>query len=77
MVIGLLLVLKASTVLVTRTWSITLKNLQVSLEERLHQRLKRVAADRSETLANLIREAITAFVTQHEINQAQQNEEDN
>ena len=43
-----------------------MKNLQVALEDRLHQRLKRVAADTSQTLANLIRLAITQFVEQHE-----------
>jgi len=43
-----------------------LKNLQVALEDRLHQRLKRVAADTSQTLANLIRQAVTSFVEQHE-----------
>ena len=52
------------------------KNLQVSLEERLHKRFKRVAAERGETLANLIREAVTAFVTAHEHRQVEQNEED-
>ena len=52
-----------------------MKNLQVSLEESLHKRFKRVAADRGETLANLIREAVTAFVTTHEQRQAEQNEE--
>ena len=39
-------------------------------------RLKRVAADRSETLANLIREAVAAFVTAHEKRQAELTEED-
>lgn len=51
-----------------------MKNLQVALDERLHQRLKRVAADRSETLANLIREAVSALVDQHERNQAHEEE---
>ena len=53
-----------------------LKNLQVSLEESLHKRFKRVAADRGETLANLIREAVTAFVSAHEHRQSELNEED-
>ncbi len=48
-----------------------MKNLQVALEERLHQRLKRVAADTGATLANLIREAVTAFVEQHESRKAE------
>jgi len=52
------------------------KNLQVSLEESLHKRFKRVAADRGETLANLIREAVTAFVSAHEHRQSELNEED-
>ena len=58
------------------TRSLIVKNLQVSLEESLHKRFKRVAADRGETLANLIREAVTAFVTAHEQRQAEQTEED-
>ena len=52
-----------------------MKNLQVALDERLHQRLKRVAADRAETLANLIREAVSDLVDQHEKQQAVQIEE--
>lgn len=52
-----------------------MKNLQVSLEEPLHKRFKRVAADRGETLANLIREAVTAFVAAHEQRQAELTEE--
>lgn len=46
-----------------------MKNLQVALEDRLHQRLKRVAADTSQTLANLIRQAVTQFVEQQETQQ--------
>lgn len=72
-----LLAIAASVVLAPISRSIKLKNLQVALEVSLHQRLKRVAADRDETLANLIREAITAFVTQHEQAQANHGEEDN
>ena len=53
-----------------------MKNLQVSLEESLHKRFKRVAAERGETLANLIREAVTAFVTAHEQRQVELIEED-
>jgi hypothetical protein len=43
-----------------------MKNLQVALDERLHQRLKRVAADRGETLGNLVRQAVTLLVETHE-----------
>lgn len=53
-----------------------MKNLQVSLEEGLHKRFKRLAADRGETLANLVREAVTAFVTAHEQRQSELDEED-
>lgn len=53
-----------------------MKNLQVSLDENLHKRFKRVAADRGETLANLIREAVTAFVAAHEQRQAELKVED-
>ena len=62
---GPLLVIPESKVLdaITRN---AMKNLQVSLEERLHQRFKIVAADRGETLANLIRQAIAQFVERHE-----------
>ncbi len=52
--------------LVAITRSIPIENLQVALEDRLHQRLKRVAADTSQTLADLIRLAVTQFVEQHE-----------
>lgn len=73
---GPLQVLAQSISLVAITWSTTLKNLQVSLDESAHRRLKRVAADRGETLANLIREAVSAFVAAHEHRQAEMNEED-
>lgn len=43
-----------------------MKNLQVALDEAIHQRLKHVAADRSETLANLIREAVQLLIAEHE-----------
>jgi len=43
-----------------------LKSLQVALEDRLHQRLKVVAADTGQTLATLIRLAVTSFVERHE-----------
>jgi len=43
-----------------------MKNLQVSLVEDVHLRLKRVALDEEETLANLIRQAIAEFVERHE-----------
>ena len=43
-----------------------MKNLQVALDERLHQRLKRVAADKGETLGNLVRRAVTLLIEQHE-----------
>lgn len=43
-----------------------MKNLQVALDETLHQQLKHVAADRSETLANLIREAVQLLIEQHQ-----------
>jgi len=64
-----LLVIPESRVLdaITRN---AMKNLQVSLEERLHQRFKIVAADRGETLANLIRQAIAEFVERHEQRQS-------
>ena len=74
--IGLLQVLAASTGLVAITWSTIVKNLQVSLEESLHKRFKRVAADRGETLANLVREAVTAFVAAQEQREAELKEED-
>ena len=72
----MLQVLAASTGLVAITGSTIVKNLQVSLEESLHKRFRRVAADRGETLANLIREAVTAFVAAHEQSQAELKEED-
>jgi hypothetical protein len=43
-----------------------LKSLQVALEDRLHQRLKVVAADTGQTLATLIRLPVTSFVERHE-----------
>lgn len=43
-----------------------MKNLQVSLEEFQHQKLKHVAADTSKTLAVLIREAVELLIDQHE-----------
>ena len=49
-----------------------MKNLQVALEDRLHQRLKMVAADTGQTLATLIRLAVTLFVERHEAPHAEQ-----
>ena len=43
-----------------------MKNLQAALDEPIHQKLKHVAADRSETLANLIREAVQLLIDHHE-----------
>ena len=43
-----------------------MKNLQVALEEADHKRLKRMAADTGETLANLIRQAVLKLVDEHE-----------
>ena len=43
-----------------------MKNLQVSLEQTQHQRLKHVAADVGKTLAVLIREAVGMLIEQHE-----------
>jgi predicted transcriptional regulator len=44
-----------------------MKNLQVSLDDQLHLRLKRIALEKQQTLANLIREAVASLVEQHEI----------
>ncbi|MBN2197144.1 MAG: hypothetical protein JW751_30340 [Polyangiaceae bacterium] len=43
-----------------------MKNLRVSLVEDVHLRLRRVALEEGETLANLIRRAIEEFVERHE-----------
>lgn len=51
-----------------------MKNLQVALVEDVHQRLKRAALDRGETLANLVREAVQEFVERHEQRQAKHGE---
>ncbi|MBN2193902.1 MAG: hypothetical protein JW751_13890 [Polyangiaceae bacterium] len=53
-----------------------MKQLQVALDERLHKRLKRVAADRAESLGNLLREAVTTFVEHHEQSQNQDHGEE-
>jgi len=51
------------------------KTLQVAFEEGMHQKLKHVAADTGETLANLIRQAVALLIEQHEKRQAEQHGE--
>lgn len=65
--------IRSSTVLASILRS-TMKNLQVSLVEDVHLRLKRAALDEEETLANLIRRAIAEFVERHEQRQAKSGE---
>ncbi len=59
-----------------RLWSAHRRGRAGALDRLLEYCQHDVAADRSETLANLIREAVTAFVMAHEHRQLEQNEED-